>query len=512
MIERKIIIGLIVSTDYMKSIRSFWDTTLLESATARQLASWCWEYFERYSKAPVRDIEGIFYTKVKDSNIPEETITDIESILNGLSDEYEKGDINLVYLIDETKLHFTRRRLELHVSNIKAYLVSNDLKTAEQEACNYKPVPNSSENDIDLSSEVALQHVEDAFRISNQNLVAYPGVLGKFWNDQFVRGGLVAFLAPEKRGKTFQLIDIAMRACKQNRRVAFFQAGDLTEATLIKRICIYLAWKSDKEKYCRSHFQPVRDCIKNQLNECNHEDRVCKFGIFEGMTESELKDVTLPVLIESYKNNPEYLPCHHCEDYATKRYGTPWIKEIPQATPLSMKESKNIVKNFFMTNERRFKVSTHPNNTLSLTQIRAKLDIWEKEDEFVPDVIIIDYADLLATDKRMEFRHQQNEIWKGLRRLSQEKGQPLVVTATQADAASYEKGRLRLSNFSEDKRKYGHVTAFFGLNQDPKGREKAIGIMRINELILREDEFDMSREITILQNLRRGRPCLASYW
>jgi hypothetical protein len=177
-----------------------------------------------------------------------------------------------------------------------------------------------------------------------------------------------------------------------------------------------------------------------------------------------------------------------------------------------MKESKNIVKNFFMTNERRFKVSTHPNNTLSLTQIRAKLDIWEKEDEFVPDVIIIDYADLLATDKRMEFRHQQNEIWKGLRRLSQEKGQPLVVTATQADAASYEKGRLRLSNFSEDKRKYGHVTAFFGLNQDPKGREKAIGIMRINELILREDEFDMSREITILQNLRRGRPCLASYW
>jgi hypothetical protein len=36
--------------------------------------------------------------------------------------------------------------------------------------------------------------------------------------------------------------------------------------------------------------------------------------------------------------------------------------------------------------------------------------------------------------------------------------------------------------------------------------------MRINELILREDEFDTAREITILQNLRRGRPFLASYW
>ena len=77
---------------------------------------------------------------------------------------------------------------------------------------------------------------------------------------------------------------------------------------------------------------------------------------------------------------------------------------------------------------------------------------------------------------------------------------------------SYEKDRLGLSNFSEDKRKYSHVTAFYGLNQDKKGREKRFGIMRINELILREDEFDTAREITILQNLRRGRPFLASYW
>jgi len=122
---------------------------------------------------------------------------------------------------------------------------------------------------------------------------------------------------------------------------------------------------------------------------------------------------------------------------------------------------------------------------------------------------------LLVPDVRMEFRHQQNEIWKALRGLSQErrKGiQPLIITATQADANSYDRDLLRLKNFSEDKRKYSHVTAMYGLNQDPHGREKKIGIMRINELVLREGAFDDNRVVYILQNLKRGQPYLGSYF
>ena len=62
--------------------------------------------------------------------------------------------------------------------------------------------------------------------------------------------------------------------------------------------------------------------------------------------------------------------------------------------------------------------------------------MWEKQDGFVPDLIVVDYADLIVPESRGEFRHQQNEIWKGLRRLSQEKGEPLVITASQSDAKS----------------------------------------------------------------------------
>jgi hypothetical protein len=143
------------------------------------------------------------------------------------------------------------------------------------------------------------------------------------------------------------------------------------------------------------------------------------------------------------------------------------------------------------------------------------LDTWEERENFVPKIILVDYADLLVPSLKADFRHQQNQIWKELRKLSQTKRQeifPLVIAPTQADADSYDSYRLKLSNFSEDKRKYSHVTAMYSLNQDPKGREKALRMLRIGELILREDEFSIENEVTILQDLWQGRPLIGSFF
>jgi len=86
----------------------------------------------------------------------------------------------------------------------------------------------------------------------------------------------------------------------------------------------------------------------------------------------------------------------------------------------------------------------------------------------------------------------------------------LVVTATQADAASFESNTLKMHNFSEDKRKYGHVTAMYGLNQtDPE--EKDLRIMRINELAIREGAASVMNQVRLLQCLEIGRPFLGSY-
>ncbi len=509
-IERRIITGLIVSTEFIQQTQNIWNTQLLESQMPKRLATWCLEYYEKYSKAPEQNIQSIYYAKAE--GLQKDIAEDIEDILNGLSEQYEDEKFNLDYLLDQTRSYFKEKHLLRFSDEIKGLLSEGQLLEADKLACDYKPLANESGEDLDLSSTVALKRVEKAFKEAAQPLIRYPRQLGEFWNTQLVRGSLVALMASEKRGKTFWLLDMAIRACAQRSKVVFFQAGDMTEGQQLKRLCTYLTKKSSLKKYSGKMTQPVRDCVYNQLNTCDREERESDFGIFEDKTEEQVRtQITLDELKDQLKANSNYIPCHHCKEYGYKKYGAPWIENVDTGSALTAGEAKDAIETFFINNKRRFKLSSHANGTLSIKQIKALLDIWEKQDDFVPDVIVIDYADLLVEEMRMEFRHQQNEIWKGMRNLSQER-HCLVLTATQADAKSYEQNRPKLSNFSEDKRKYAHTTAVYGLNQDPKDREKKIGLMRINELVIREGDFSNSSEVTILQNLRRGRPFLSSYW
>lgn len=512
MIERQIIIGLITSTEFLQQIREEWNPQYIESVTAKRLATWCWDYFNKYNKAPGRDIEGIFFTALKSGKFPKAIAEEIEQeILPSLSDQYERDDINVEYLLDQTHKHFKERRLEIFAESIQALLLNGELDEADKMASEYKPVTGNTKTDLDLGREVVLDRIDQAFDSTSQCLIHYPFQLGEFWNDQLVRGAFVALMASEKRGKTFWLMDMAMRGYRQKRNVCFFQAGDMTESQQLKRMCVYLAKKSDQERYCKAHWEPVRDCIFNQINDCKRAERSCDVGIFDGKSFNEVRrEITLEDLVKAHQENSSYRPCRGCKEYWERAWGVPWIIHIPEKDPLTAHEAKSKVKEFFLNSKRSFKLSSHANGTLTIKQIKTQLALWERQDGFVPDVIILDYADLLVAETKAEFRHQQNEIWKGLRNISQEYN-CLVITVTQADAKSYEQDRLKLKNFSEDKRKYAHVTAMYGLNQDTSDREKKIGLMRINELVKREGEFGSTNEVTVLQNLKRGRPFLGSY-
>jgi len=311
------------------------------------------------------------------------------------------------------------------------------------------------------------------------------------------------------------MMDMCIRASRQGRKVVFFQAGDMTESQQLRRFCIHLARTSDMPQYCGKMTEPVVDCIFNQTDTCDRKERECGFGIFPSKTQKDIRGLSHDELMEAYKDNPEYKACHNCTDFCTNKWGVPWLKEIFVKGPLDVHKAKKLVNQHFIQKKRKIILSSHPNGTLTISRMKALLNLWEKLYEFVPDIIIVDYADLLVPEGRMEFRHQQNQIWKELRNLSQEhRGgkQPLVITATQADAKSYDRDLLQLKNFSEDKRKYAHCTAMYGLNQDPLGREKKLGILRLNELVVREADFNNENIVYVLQNLKRGQPFIGSFF
>jgi hypothetical protein len=129
---------------------------------------------------------------------------------------------------------------------------------------------------------------------------------------------------------------------------------------------------------------------------------------------------------------------------------------------------------------------------------------------WVPDVVIVDYFDILAPESNIsEFRHQENARWEAGRRLSQEWGCALI-TVTQATRESYDRRLLKLKFTSEDKRKHAHLTAYFGMNKDE--HDKARGWLRINSLLVREDDFATNDQLTVLQHIQRGKPNICSFW
>ena len=512
MIERQIVIGMIVSKEFLQQVRPIWETKFLKSVSAQQLSQWAIEYFDEYHEAPEKVIESIYYEKLRTGFIKKDLADDVENTIADLSDEYEES-FNLPYVLKKVSGYIKERHLELHLQEVKDLADAGETLEAQALASSYKGVTFEISNDLDLSSPNVLLKIENAFTELSKPLITYPGALGAFWNHQLIPGGFIGLMAREKLGKTFWLLDMAIRAARQGTSVAFFQAGDMTQNQQLKRICSYLTKKPTLERNCGEVYIPVVDCIYNQLDLCNKTERECNFGLFanEEFDEKSIrKEINISLLKQAYEDEPDYKPCRNCAEFLTRSYGAPWVRKVTVKHTVKINEAKKKVTEFFIDRKRRFKLSTHANGTLSVEGMDAIMDRWEREDGFIPQIILVDYADILITNKIKEFRHQQNQIWKDLRGMSQSRN-ALVVAPTQSDAKSYEQDTLTLSNFSEDKRKYSHCTAMYGMNQDKNGREKKIGLMRLNELVVREGDFDINASVTILQQLNLGRPFLGSY-
>lgn len=142
-----------------------------------------------------------------------------------------------------------------------------------------------------------------------------------------------------------------------------------------------------------------------------------------------------------------------------------------------------------------------------MTGIRSILDGWEQEDWF-PDVVVIDYADiLLPVNPREEKIAQIKTDWEEMRKLSLERD-CLVVTGTQANAATYSKKIQGRENFSGNHLKMAEVTALVGINFT--GEEKDAGITRLNYIVRRTGAWNARRCVHVAGCLTLANPAVRS--
>lgn len=495
-VERKFLIGIIMSDRFIKESSSFYDASLMESKAILKIADWCFTYFQRYNKAPGKHIKDIFEAWEDKLDKSEREL--IKGLLVGVSNEYERADkLNVEYLLDITEKHFRQLSIKKLASQVKGLAAEEQVEEAEALISAYKRVGRPSSLGTNPFGNADL--IRTAFEEVETPLFTFPGRLGRMFNPILTRNQFVALMGPEKRGKTWWLNEFAVRAAKARCNVALFQIGDMSEGQVTVRLCVRIAGKSNLPYYTGVKIlEPIPDCLLNQNGRCKRKK--CK-GIVEEFDPEHIR--------EYFEKGIHHKPCIECMDERFFK-GSFWYRHRIIDKPLTWREAFKIGNKFLgRIRGRDFKLSVHPSDQLTVTGLKNILDNWEAFEDFIPDVIIIDYADNLAPDERKEeYRHQQNRTWKMLRGLSQER-HCLVITATQANAASYKQASLGMENYSEDKRKYAHVTGMFGLNQTPN--EKRQGIMRINTIVLREGEFNVEDEVQVAQCLQLGKPCLFSF-
>jgi hypothetical protein len=450
--ERAAITGMIVSDRVLGRIHSRLKSERkpFRSRWANIVLGWCIAYFTKYQKAPRGAIVGEFRQWAKKSKDEEATKT-IEQLLSGLSADHARAakELNEEWVIDAAARHFN----EVHLERLNKSVEGAPPNEAQEKIAAYRP--------INLSTSSLIWWFKDReFVFSSYDreaadvLVHYPKDLGKFFGSHLRRGGFIAFMAPEKTGKSFWLIDLAWRAAvRDNRRTLFYSVGDMTDSQVNERLMVRTAKRprwAEEIKYPLD-IQPGRK--KN-------------------------KTVVLT------------------ED---RNYTKP-LSKAEMGKALDQRSTALLG------------IQCVPNSSMSVADIQADITGLIHEG-WVPDVVVIDYADILAPEpgtSGQDYRHQINVTWQALRRLSQQ-NHILVVTATQSSASSYGAHILRREHFSEDKRKYSHVTGLIGINQDHP-EEKDEGIFRLNWIVLREGSYSDSRCVHVAGCLAIANPAIVSAW
>ena len=452
--ERLILAAMVTDPVVLSRLASQWgEAGLFGGPWANLIGGWCVKYHGKFGTPPGNRIRNRFETWASGPSVDEDQVKAIEKFLEFLSNEHENNkDQAPEYILDLASAHFNKVKLRALLRDLETDLENDDVEGALKTATTFGKVEFAAADGVDPFLDKAL--VDSFFAEQSETLIEYPGALGKFMGRVLCRDSFVSFLAPEKRGKTWWLLDMAYRGMCQRRRVAFFEIGDMSLNQINGR------WWSRMARLPR---WPVE--VKYPLS-------ISKIG---------KEDVEV--------------------EFAHKKY------EKIFAHDTICEAMDNFRSNKLKTKDSLFKLSVHPAGTVSVATITGILDGWEMSG-WVPDVVCIDYADLLeAPGGIRESRDQINSVWKALRGLSQ-KRHCLVATATQAKAQAYGVDLMGMEHFSEDKRKLAHVNAMVGINQTPA--EKVLQVQRLNFIVNREEEFSPLHQVYVAGCLALGNPAMVS--
>jgi len=493
--ESRIIIGLIVSTEFYERIKPILKIEYFTNSYIKIIAGWCDAFFEQYGKAPFLHIRDIFQSESAFLKPAESEL--IEILLGKLDSSYVEGEINVDYWSESAKDYFRQRELEITLNNIQVLKDKGDLEEAEKEIERFHKVTLDLDvryiinpSDLETQEEIYRQRDEE-----EKEFFVLPGDLGKYLRNQ-KRGDVVAYYGPPKRGKSFVLIDQFKHGINNRKRTLFFSI-EMTRTEIIPRINKAFFPSLDLDEEEGMHSFPVFDCFHNQNGSC--KDRISEVVVRE--SENELV------------YDPGHRICTKCrnsyEKEERKRYKMAFYQNRTKRVHddiFNFRKNYKLVKNDYRKYAR---VSVHPKYSLTYDNMMRDIEVIWKKEQWSPDILIIDYVDILFLDSKFNDYKLEDERWKMLAKIAGELN-VLVITATQGNKAAHSADVLDATHQGGFYGKARHVNLMIGLNQKPD--EKAMGVMNYGITEGRSVKYVQGQMCTVLQDFKTGQACLDSYY
>lgn len=441
--ERDIIYQLIVSDKFCREIIPVLNPKLLEIVYVRTIAIWIKDYFEKFKEAPKKNMMKLYRAHI--GELSDESLQDnILTFIEKLDRDYEKVKItNEDFAIQNAIKYLKVRSLKSFSEDIDAYINSGEIERAENCVTKFRKVEIANGEGVSLLDDSDI--ITEAFTEEQDLLFAYPGDFGRLMGD-IHREDFIAFLAPMKAGKTFSLIDVGIEALKNNLKVVMYSL-EMSRANMIKR-----TWKA----------------LSGQVT----KDMEIEIPYFE-------------------------------------QDGEKWriekkIVDKKASSVLDVQKKQKSLKRLFRGGS--FRIFAEPAYSLTVESLENKLDDLAY-DGFYPDVIIIDYADIMAPSDKSEYRQQIDGIWKRLRALAQ-KRKAVVFTASQTNRGAMSR-EVEAEDTAEDIRKVAHVTSMVAISKTKYCKQNKLAIF--SQMAIREGEPEM-RKVVATQCLALGRPIIESHW
>ena len=486
--EKKLLVGLIVSDRVCKEILPLVDDEYFQNPYSPILVKWIKNHYKKYEKAPGKDIQGIYETEK--GGLGAERAEMVEAFLENLSGDYEReSQINEPYLIDQCIEYLEERSLISLAEKIQGEVKRGEKGKAKALVAGYKKVARVM---TPWSNPFTQEAVNESMDIERDVLFQMPGALGRLLGP-FERGTFITVMAPVKRGKTWMLIELAVMGLLNKLRVAFISL-EMKKKRMHQRIYKRLISASQKTD---SVWYPMFDCLNNQDGSCELCQRKGSGDLLN--TEGE---------VAPFDEKVEWTPCDECKGKSKSYVASEvhWYVQIKRPT-FNLETVRDAVKSYDWWGN-NLRVLCHPRFSANLSDINRDLDMLEYTEGFVPDIVIVDYADILKPEKeRGEGLEMVNETWMTLAQLGDIR-KCLIATATQTNKEAWDARNTKAKNVSQYFMKFAHVEMAFMLSQTPQDKKR--NFVRCSVAVSRNEDFNENVQVKILQQLEAGQPLLDS--